>query len=123
MTEISAQLAATETPDVMAKIADLRGRFADGYTPEDINAVFGRISDAGGPYLVCAWDYADRYGYGGSSRFYAETQHGLHEVSPDIHLWLSGALETPGDVGAWVCAPVELSEFAVGDGFHNYAID
>ncbi|MEU6680864.1 hypothetical protein [Streptomyces sp. NPDC046925] len=110
------------TPDLVAELADLRGRFEDGYTPEGIRSVFGRIQDAGGPYLVCVWEYADAFGFGGNSEFYAETAGGFYEVSPDIHGWLSGDLETPGAPDTWVCAPLSQPlEFTVTDDFHNYA--
>ncbi|MER7223329.1 hypothetical protein [Streptomyces rubradiris] len=107
----------------LADLADLYGRFEDGYGPDDIRAVFGRIHAEGGPYLVCVWDYADEYGFGGDSQFYAEDADGrLFEVQPDIHRWLSGWQETPGAVDTWVCAPVsEPTEFPVSDDFHNYA--
>ncbi|MEV5205711.1 hypothetical protein [Streptomyces sp. NPDC053720] len=110
-------------PDRLAGIADLRGRFEDGYSADDIRSVFMRIHDAGGPYLVCVWDYADEYGFGGNSRFCAENEGGnLFEVQPSIHQWLSGELKTPGPMDTWMCAPVaEPVEIAVSDDFHNYA--
>ena len=109
-------------PDLLGAIADLHGRFEDGYSAEDIRAVFGRIHDQGGPYLVCVWDYADPCGFGGSSQFYAEDQDGgLLEVQPDIHRWLSGQQETPGPVGTWLCAPLGPTEFPATDDLHNYA--
>jgi hypothetical protein len=110
-------------PDLLTRIADLRGRFEDGYSADGIRSVFGRIHDEGGPYLVCVWEYADAYGFGGTSQFYAEDEDGgLFEVQPDIHRWLSGQQETPGPVDTWVCAPVaEPTEFSVSDDFHNYA--
>jgi hypothetical protein len=109
--------------DVLPGIADLYGRFKSGYSADDIRAVFGRIYDAGGPDLVCVWDYADDYGFGGSSQFYAEDVDGnLFEVQPDIHRWLSGQQETPGPVSTWVCAAVaEATDFPVSDDFHSYA--
>ncbi|MFF4543699.1 hypothetical protein ACFY1J_05540 [Streptomyces sp. NPDC001406] len=107
---------------VPAELAELHGQFADGYTAEDINAVFGLIRDAGGPRLVCVWDYFDEYGYGGNSEFYAETKTGLHEVELTVHQWLSGEQDSPGPIGMWVCAlATEPAEFAGGDDFHNYA--
>ncbi|MFE3601387.1 hypothetical protein [Streptomyces sp. NPDC059142] len=110
------------TPDLLAQIADMKGRFADGYTDGDIRSVFGRIHDAGGPYLVCLWDYADEAGFGGNSQFYAEGEDGFYEVTPDIHQWLTGEQETPGAADTWVCAPVsEPFEPDVSDDFHNYA--
>ncbi|MFF0170256.1 hypothetical protein [Streptomyces prasinus] len=110
-------------PDLLERIADLHGRFEDGYSADGIRTVFGRIYDEGGPYLVCVWEYADAYGFGGNSEFYAEGEDGdLFEVQPDIHRWLSGQQETPGPVDTWVCAPVtEPTEFPVTDDFHNYA--
>ncbi|MBD0844275.1 hypothetical protein [Streptomyces sp. TRM68416] len=110
-------------PDVLSEIADLHGRFEDGYSADGIRTVFGRIYDEGGPYLVCVWEYADEYGFGGNSEFYAEGEDGdLFEVQPDIHRWLSGQQETPGPLDTWVCAPVtEPTEFPVSDDFHNYA--
>ncbi|PJE97096.1 hypothetical protein CUT44_14010 [Streptomyces carminius] len=110
-------------PDLLPQIAYLHGRFKDGYTPDDVRNVFECIYTAGGPYLVCVWDYADEYGFGGDSQFYAEDEDGdLFEVQPDIHQWLSGQQETPGRMDTWVCAPVtEPTEFPVGDDFHNYA--
>ncbi|MEV4438108.1 hypothetical protein AB0K09_03670 [Streptomyces sp. NPDC049577] len=110
-------------PDPLTQLADLHGRFKDGYSADDIRTIFGRIFDAGGPYLVCVWDYADAHGFGGASQFYAEDEDGdLFEVQPDIHRWLSGQQETPGPVDTWVCAPAdEPAEYAVGDDFHNYA--
>ncbi|WP_052433043.1 hypothetical protein [Streptacidiphilus carbonis] len=110
-------------PGLLADIADLHGRFEDGYSADDIRAVFGRIYDEGGPYLVCVWDHVDEYGFGGNSQFYAEEwDGGLFEVQPDIYRWLSGQQETPGPPGSWLCAPVaEPTEFPGSDDFHNYA--
>ncbi|MFE5847956.1 hypothetical protein ACFQ7N_40680 [Streptomyces niveus] len=113
------------TPEELAAelLAELHGRFQDGYTPEDVTAVFSRIYDAVGIYLVCVWDYADEYGFGGNSEFYAEDQDGgLFEVQPGIYHWLSGEQQTPGPLDTWVCAPVaEPTDFPVTDDFHNYA--
>lgn len=69
------------------------------------------------------WEYADEYGFGGNSEFYAEGEDGaLFEVQPDVHRWLSGQQETPGPLDTWVCAPVtEPTDFPVSDDFHNYA--
>jgi hypothetical protein len=110
------------TPDLLLA-ADLHGRFRDGYSADDIRDVFGAIHAAGGPYLVCVWDYADEYGFGGNSEFYAEDPNGhLLEVQPDIYRWLSGQQDTPGRMSTWVCAPsTEPAEFPVTDDSHNYA--
>jgi hypothetical protein len=109
--------------DALAQLTDLRGRFEGGYSADDIRAVFGRIYDAGGPYLVCVWEYADDAGFGGASQFYFESFDGtLFEIRPDIYRWLSGQQETPGPVSAWMGAHVyEPEEFPVTDDFHNYA--
>ncbi|MGW9440601.1 hypothetical protein [Streptomyces sp. NPDC055607] len=113
----------TPVPGLLADIAHLHGRFEDGYSAESIRLVFARIYERGGPYLVCVWDYADAYGFGGNSQFYAENEDGdLFEVQPGIHQWLSGQQETPGPVSTWVCEPVsEPTDFPVSDDFHNYA--
>jgi len=110
-------------PGLLGDIADLHGRFKDGYSADDIRTVFGRIHDEDGPYLVCVWEYADQCGFGGDSQFYAEEwDGGLVEVQPDIRRWLSGQQETPGPVGTWLCAPVaEPTEFPATDDLHNYA--
>lgn len=119
----AAEAAGQDTPDVLAALAHLRGRFAWGYGSDEISTVFGAIHEEGGPILVCVWDYADAYGYGGDSRFYAEGEDGTHfEIQPDVHQWLSGQLDTPGPVDTWVCAPVEEQvQFPGADGFYNYA--
>ncbi|MER6476871.1 hypothetical protein [Streptomyces filamentosus] len=64
------------------------------------------------------------YGFGGNSEFYAETDNGvLLELQPDVYRWLAGEQEDSGPLSAWTCAPVpELTEFATGDDFHNYAL-
>ncbi|MFY0515981.1 hypothetical protein ACOMD4_37195 [Streptomyces anulatus] len=109
--------------NVPAELRDLYGRFADGYTPEDVRSVFGRIHEAGGPYLVCVWEYADAHGFGGNSQFYAENAEGDHfEVEPDVHLWLSGQTELPAPMCGWVCDPATgPTDYPVSDDFHNYA--
>ncbi|MFI6688465.1 hypothetical protein [Streptomyces sp. NPDC050485] len=110
--------------DVLDEIADLYGRFRDGYTAEGVQAVFSRIHDAGGPYLVCVWEYSDALGFGGNSQFYAEDDNGeFFEVQPDIHRWLSGQQAALGPVDTWVAAPVaEPIRYADSDDFHNYAL-
>lgn len=109
-------------PGLLARLADLHGRFEDGYSAEGIRSAFGRIYDEGGPYLVCVWEYADAYGFGGDSQFYAEDQDGaLYEVQPAIHQWLAGQEETPGPADGWVCAPADATELPVSDDWHNYA--
>ncbi|MGC9478840.1 hypothetical protein ACP4I1_32455 [Streptomyces sp. WG4] len=111
------------SPDPLTQLAELHGTFELGYSADDVRSVFGRIADEGGPYLVCVWEYADEYGFGGNSEFYAEGEDGtLFEVQPDVHRWLSGKQETPGPLDTWVCAPVtEPTDFPVSDDFHNYA--
>ncbi|MFD3908950.1 hypothetical protein ACFXOL_14755 [Streptomyces californicus] len=109
--------------NVPAEIRDLHGRFADGYTPEGIRAVFDRIYRAGGPYLVCVWEYADAHGFGGNSEFCAENDRGEHfEIDPEVHLWLRGQIELPTPIPTWVRGPVAGSaDLPVSDDFHNYA--
>ncbi|MFJ2589662.1 hypothetical protein [Streptomyces sp. NPDC087538] len=124
MTKPSDQIApANLDGELLAEMADLHGRFKDGYTPEDIRTVFYRIYDTVGIYLVCVWEYVDEYGFGGNSEFFAEDRNGvLFEAQPDIHQWLSGQQETPGTPDTWVCAPVaEPTEFQASDDSHNYA--
>ncbi|MGW2540246.1 hypothetical protein ACWC5I_05070 [Kitasatospora sp. NPDC001574] len=107
----------------LVELGDLHGRFEDGYTPEDIRSTFGRIHEAGGPYLVCVWDYADEEGFGGNSEFYVEDENGnLFEVQPYIHQWLSGERAMPVPLDAWTCAAV-AGPIKIGatDDFHNYA--
>ncbi|MER8233129.1 hypothetical protein [Streptomyces sp. NPDC094049] len=110
-------------PDLLTDLADLHGSFEHGYSADDIRRVFGRIGDAGGPYLVCVWELADDYGFGGNSEFYAEDENGhLSEIQPDVYGWLTGEQETPGPVDTWVCARVTgLAEFAATDDRHNCA--
>ncbi|MFE4663270.1 hypothetical protein ACFRFJ_42130 [Streptomyces hydrogenans] len=77
------------TPGLPADIADLHGAFQHGYGADDVRTVFGRISDAGGPCLVCVWDFPDAYGFGGNSEFYAEEDNGvLLELQQDAYWWL-----------------------------------
>ncbi|TDU67839.1 hypothetical protein [Streptomyces sp. KS 21] len=110
-------------PDPLSEITELHGAFEHGYGADDIRNVFGRIYDAGGPYLVCVWDIADEYGFGGNSEFYAEDEEGwLFELKPDIYRWLTGQQDAPGPLETWVGAYVpELVEFAATDDRHNYA--
>ncbi|WP_052499861.1 hypothetical protein [Streptomyces vietnamensis] len=108
--------------DLLAELADLHGAFEHGYGADDIRRAFGRISDAGGPYLICVWDVADDYGFGGNAEFYAEDENGLFELRPDVYDWLAGQQDIPGPVETWVGAHLpELVEFAATDDRHNYA--
>ncbi|GAB2718141.1 hypothetical protein [Kitasatospora kifunensis] len=109
--------------EALVDLQDLRGRFEDGYTPENIRSTFGRIQEAGGPLLVCVWDYADEDGFGGNSQFYSEDENGtLFEVQLEIHQWLSGKRGMPAPLETWTCAPIaEPIESAITDGFHNHA--
>ncbi|MFD0269572.1 hypothetical protein ACFVGY_23850 [Streptomyces sp. NPDC127106] len=110
-------------PGLPTEIADLRGAFEHGYGADDIRNVFGRIYDAGGPYLVCVWEVADAYGFGGNSEFYAEDEDSnLFTIRPDVYRWLTGQQEDPGPIDTWVGAHLpELVEFAATDDRHNYA--
>ncbi|MGP3777014.1 DUF3560 domain-containing protein (plasmid) [Streptomyces sp. SDT5-1] len=114
---------ADSDPGLPPEIAELHGRFADGYTDDAIRSVFGLLKEAGGPYLVCVWEYADAYGFGGNSQFYAEGGDGvLHTLSPDVYRWLDGQQTSPGPMTGWVGAPVGTADFPVSDDFHNYAL-
>ncbi|MEU6350089.1 hypothetical protein ABZ896_12250 [Streptomyces sp. NPDC047072] len=103
-------------------------RLADGYGPDDVNRVFGRLQDAVGVRLICLWDYHDGSSFGGSSRVYAETEDGrLHE--PDgLWEWLNSSRAAasapvppglpPGWLGEQAAVPLN---HAHDDGLHNYA--
>ncbi|MGW3154576.1 hypothetical protein [Streptomyces sp. NPDC001089] len=110
---------------LLARIADLHGAFKDGYGPDDIGRVFGRIHDEGGPYLFCVWDYATEAGFFGKSQFFTENQHGDQvELQPGVCEWLSGERETPGPVDTWEGDVFfEDIDFAATDDNHNYARD
>ncbi|MGW3308154.1 hypothetical protein ACWDG9_16390 [Streptomyces sp. NPDC001073] len=115
---------APSAEEVWERIADLAGRFADGYTPEDISAVFARIEEAGGPALVCAWEYLDADGFGGNSEFYViGADRVLREISPEVYRWLNGQQDSPGPLDSWACAPVtpEPTFPAQDSFFHNCA--
>ncbi|MFF4173648.1 hypothetical protein [Streptomyces sp. NPDC001744] len=111
------------TPDPVIRLAELNGTFAFGYGADDVRSVFGRIADEGGPRLVCVWEYADDFGYGGNSVFYVEDQDGgLFEVSPDVRRWLTGQQQEPGPLNTWTGPRAyEPWEFPISDDFHNYA--
>lgn len=106
-----------------AELAELHGAFEHGYGADDIRRVFGRINDEGGPYLVCVWDIADDYGFGGNADFYAEDEEcKLFELKSDVYRWLTGQQDSPGPLDTWVGGHVpELVEFAATDDRHNYA--
>lgn len=74
----------------MAKIEPrFRGAFAQGYTPETVNAVLGPISWANGTRLLVLWDRIDEYGPGGDSNVYAlGPDERLHEVDPELFEFL-----------------------------------
>lgn len=101
-------------------------RLADGYGPDDVNRVFGRLQDAVGVRLICLWDYHDGSSFGGSSRVYAETENGrLHELVVGLWEWLNSspdAASPPGVPTDWLGeqAAVPLDQ-AHDDGLHNYA--
>ncbi|MEU5476685.1 hypothetical protein [Streptomyces mirabilis] len=107
--------------EVLERIADLAGCFAEGrYTPKDIQAVFARIEEAGGPHLVCAWAYWGERGFSGNSELYVEVDGELHHISPALYRWLRGHLDFPGRVETWACAPVTAQPtFVASAGFYN----
>jgi hypothetical protein len=115
---------------LLEAIAGLRGSMIDGYCPEDVNRILGRISEAAGLDLVCVWDTYDSCGPGGNSQFYVEEQDGrLRDLAGDLWRWLN---DDPGDPDAPVIpgAPSswagELADFTTADleyddGSCNYA--
>jgi hypothetical protein len=121
----------TDIPaELLEAIADLRGSMVDGYCPEDVNRVLGRISDASGPQLVCVWDTYDSSGPGGNSQFYTVEDSGrLREVAGDLWRWLNDDPDTPdapsspGSPASWVGEPADFStaDLEYHDGFCNYA--
>jgi hypothetical protein len=111
-------------------ISDLQGCMVDGYTPEDIDRVFGRLENAFGVRLVCVWDYFDAFGYGGNSQFYVVGDDGrLHESAGDLYTWLNfdpaadEAPDSPGPPDSWRGAPADLAEPEGDDGFYNVALE
>ncbi|MFF9786304.1 hypothetical protein [Streptomyces nigrescens] len=123
----------SETDDAathQADISDLRGCMVDGYTPEDVNRVFGQLEDALSVRLVCIWDFHDAYGYGGNSQWYLENEDGrLHDLAGDLWQWLNADPDEastpclPGAPATWWGAPADVPDCAGGDGFHNLAVE
>ena len=116
--------------ELLEAIADLRGSMVDGYCPEDVNRILGRISDASGLKLVCVWDTYDSLGPGGDSQFYIEEDGGqLREVAGDLWRWLNDdpddpeAPTSPGSPASWPGEPADFTaaDLEYDDGFCNYA--
>lgn len=111
-------------------IADLRGSMADGYEPEDVNRILGRISTVSGLRLVCVWATCDSGGPDGNSQFYVEENDGrLRELAGDLWRWLNQDPDDPdtpagpGSPDSWLGEPAGFSTTDLGyhDGFGNYA--
>ena len=116
--------------ELLEAIADLRGSMIDGYCPEDVNRILGRISDVTGVDLVCVWDIYDSAGCGGNSQFYVEEDSGrLREAAGDLWRWLNDdpddpdAPSSPGSPASWAGEPADFTTADLGydDGFRNYA--
>ncbi|GHA47703.1 hypothetical protein GCM10010329_82620 [Streptomyces spiroverticillatus] len=108
-------------PTAEMRLHSLRGFFSTGPNDHDVHTAFARIHEAGGPYLVCVWEYADDHGFGGTRAFYAEAENGtFHEVRPHVLQWLNGQAAFPGPFANWTGAHVPVA-FEVSDDTHNYA--
>jgi hypothetical protein len=116
--------------ELLKAIAGLRGSMIDGYCPEDVNRILGRISDASGLQLVCVWDTYDSCGPRGDSQFYIEEDGGrLREVTGDLWRWLNDDPEnpdapaSPGAPATWAGEPADFTnaDLEYHDGFCNYA--
>ncbi|WP_186782506.1 hypothetical protein [Streptomyces sp. CBG9] len=111
-------------PDLAATITDLRGRLADGFSEYDVQEVFGRIEDKGGPVLACMWEYVDQDGFGGTTQFlYEDPDGGFFELSPTFTGWLGGSEATPGPAESWLGEPADTFAIAFSDHTHNYALN
>ncbi|NEE25425.1 hypothetical protein G3M53_08085 [Streptomyces sp. SID7982] len=111
-------------PDLAAKITDLRGRLADGFSEYDVQEVFGYIEDKGGPVLACLWEYINQDGFGGTTQFlYEDPDGGFFQLSTAFTGWLSGEKATPGPVESWLGEPADAFEPAFTDHVYNYALD
>jgi hypothetical protein len=82
------------------------GRFADGWTSEELNVALPAISAAVGVELAVLWDYQDVWGFGGDSSLVAIDSSGQLREAPvgagryltagDVHL--DDVDRTPGAV-------------------------
>lgn len=118
----------TQAPSPLANEGHLRGIMVDGYSPDDVNRVLGRLSDVTGLLILCVWDYYDDYGFGGNSDFYVNVNGRLHYCTGDLWPWLNGSVENPdtppdpGTPASWVGELADLDEdqLPYTDGQHNY---
>ncbi|MER5356481.1 hypothetical protein ABT093_39950 [Kitasatospora sp. NPDC002551] len=102
----------------------LKGRFRDGYTEEQVNAVFAVLGAATGLRLVCVWEYRDSFGCGGNSQWFAEdSSGGLWDLAGDLDDWLVGEQSHPGPAASWIGRTVvhRVQALAWSDGERNYA--
>lgn len=109
----------------------MRGAMAQGYTPDQVEAVLGYLGERSGLHLVCVWDFHDTFGFGGNSSFYIEADGYFHDLVGDLWGWLNrpggdpDAPATPGHPHDWVgvmSTEVAMSDIEfTDDGDHNYA--
>lgn len=78
--------------------AALGGIFREGYTPDDVNRVFGPLSWEEGSRLVCLWDYIDYAGPGGDSEFYVAKNGSFRHVDMKICAFLLMGDPEDGDL-------------------------
>lgn len=65
-------------------LSQLRGVFADGYTPADIDRVLPQLELALGVALRCVWEYVDERGFGGNSTIAAVEGGELRDLDPAL---------------------------------------
>ncbi|MEU3497588.1 hypothetical protein ABZ747_29365 [Kitasatospora cineracea] len=104
-------------------LGDLRGSMQDGGTPENARKVFQRIHEAGGPYLVCVWEYVDKDGFGGQSHYFVKGEDGaLYDIQNGVYQWLDGERAMPVPMDRWADElPAEPFEIVASDNLHNCA--
>lgn len=71
----------------VAALEDYKGRFANGYTPEDVDKVCSAIRGATGVEFSVLWDYYDDDGFGGDSRFVVFSGGNLFECEGEERLY------------------------------------
>lgn len=112
------------------EITSLRGVFAEGYTPDDVNRVFGLVQHHYAVTLVCRWETLDEGWYRGNSEFYFAVD-GTYHYDAGVYAWLSGHPGAPAHLGHpnhWRGSPVPQTDpegpahAVTDDGFHNLAL-
>ncbi|BBX87971.1 hypothetical protein [Mycolicibacterium aubagnense] len=107
-------------------LSEFEARFSQGYTPEDINRVLGRIQLLTVTRIICVWEYFDDDGYGGNSELFFIDRHTAHELAGQLWPWLldgrSEAPHGPGDAASWKGRRADFDYTSLsGDGLHNCA--